>query len=73
LSGSVYGTILTSSILVAPSYKERGTALVIIAALAVTEQHGDPVHRRRRAGARRGDTDARHARHRRVDMRSSSR
>jgi hypothetical protein len=37
LSGSVYGTILASSIIVALSYKEHGSALVMIAALAVTE------------------------------------
>lgn len=37
ISGSVYGTILTSSLLVTLSYKERGSALVMIAALAVAE------------------------------------
>ena len=36
-SGSVYGTILTSSLLVTLSYKERGSALVMIAALAIAE------------------------------------
>ncbi len=37
LSGSVYGTILASSILAALSYKERGSAWVMIGALLATE------------------------------------
>ena len=37
LSGSVYGTILASSIVATLSYKERGNAWVMIAALVATE------------------------------------
>jgi hypothetical protein len=37
LSGSVYGTILASSIVAALSYKERGNAWVMIGALVATE------------------------------------
>lgn len=36
-SGSVYGTILASSILAALSYRERGSAWVMVAALLATE------------------------------------
>jgi hypothetical protein len=37
LSGSVYGTILASSIIVALSYKQHGNGWVMLGALAITE------------------------------------